>query len=73
MSATKIRYRITGPQSIQRLTPLLHSLRGVSCIAATDVLLTSAANVNHGSSVDKLDFVWETACKITERQQHLGT
>ena len=79
ISTTKIRYRITGPQSIHRLKPLLHGLRGVSCAAVEDVTLTTsssaaaAAAVDRGPPSDVLDFVWETACKITERQQHLST
>ena len=51
----------------------------MSCAAVEDVTLTTsssaaaAAAVDRGPPSDVLDFVWETACKITERQQHLST
>ena len=58
MAAKEVKYRITGPQSISRLEPLLAGMRGITCVPST-------------SSTEPLDFVWETTCKAVERQQHV--
>lgn len=55
-----VSYRITGPQSIQRLDPLLKSIKGFDWKEAN-------------SSISSLHFVWETSCKKTERNQHAGS
>lgn len=53
-------FRITGPQSIERLQPLLKSIIGFQWTTPID-------------SKSNLDFVWETSCKVSERDQHLGS
>ena len=59
MESKELRYRITGPQSISRLEPLLQlEMRGVTCAPAT-------------TATERLDFVWETTCQAAERQQHV--
>lgn len=50
-------YRITGPQSIERLDPLLKSIEGLKWTRTN-------------GSTSSLHFVWETSCKKTERNQH---
>lgn len=52
-------YRITGPQSIERIDPLLQNIE--------DFIWTKADD-----SVSPLDFVWETTCKIADKSQHIG-
>jgi hypothetical protein len=55
-----INYRITGPQSIDRIEPLLTSLNNLQFINADD-------------NIVPLQFVWETSCKISEKNQHLNS
>ena len=53
-------FKITGPQSIERLQPLLKSTKDLQWRIAID-------------SKSDLHFVWETSCKISERDQHLNS
>lgn len=50
-------YRVTGAQSIDRIDPLLKSLDNFDWTSIND-------------STTALDFVWETACKVADRNQH---
>jgi hypothetical protein len=52
-----VSYRITGPQSIERLDPLLKSIEGLDWTRVD-------------GSTSSLHFVWETSCKKSERIQH---
>lgn len=56
-SVDAVSYRITGPQSIERLDPLLKSIEGLKWTRTND-------------STSSLHFVWETSCKKSERNQH---
>jgi hypothetical protein len=58
-SEDAVSYRITGPQSIERLDPLLHLIEGLDWTRAN-------------GSTSSLHFVWETACKKAEKNQHAG-
>lgn len=51
-------YRITGPQSIERLDPLLHEF---------NLNLANAECVTHDQN---LNFVWETTCEKEFRDKH---
>ena len=53
-------FKITGPQSIERLQPLLKSTKDLQWIMSI-------------GSNSCLHFVWETSCKISERDQHLSS
>jgi len=57
-----IRYRITGPQSIERLDPLL---RKIGADLKRDLTLAEDLKAD-----DRLDFVWETACEQSWRSRH---
>jgi glutathione synthase/RimK-type ligase-like ATP-grasp enzyme len=56
-----ISFRITGPQSIERLEPLIPQV-----VADAVSVNPSAAEVDR----QKLDFVWETTCEIAWRARH---
>ena len=57
-------YRITGPQSVERLEPLVQKLCAVSeGTEATDAGSDAAAE-------KRLDLVWETACEQSWRARH---
>lgn len=61
-------FRVTGPQSIERLEPLVPQvLPGSVSVCSTegksDAMMESAG-------VEKLDFVWETACEVAWRARH---
>jgi hypothetical protein len=56
-SEDAVSYRITGPQSIERLDPLLKLTEGLNWTRAN-------------GSTSSLHFVWETSCKKTEKNQH---
>jgi hypothetical protein len=60
MEGKYFRYRVTGPQSIERLDPLIRAfaeLHGFLPIATVDATTT-------------YDFVWETTCEINQRGKH---
>lgn len=50
-------FKITGPQSIERIQPLLKTVKDLQWKSEID-------------SSSNLHFVWETSCKISERDQH---
>jgi hypothetical protein len=53
-----LRYRVTGPQSIERITPLLEQLKyPCTWIEADD-------------STSQIDFVWETSCSLKWNERH---
>ncbi len=56
-------YRITGPQSVERLTPLLKQV----CI---ETFRESSSWAEANESSRELDFVWETACEKSWRERH---
>ena len=58
-------YRITGPQSIERLEPLLIQLFQETTNGGMNIL-KSAQSVNDG----ELTIVWETTCEKAWRQRH---
>jgi len=53
------KYRITGPQSVERLKPLLNSFEGIASWEQAT-----------GDRDEILDFVWETTCEVTWREKH---
>ena len=61
-------FRVTGPQSIERLEPL------VPQVLDDAVSVCSQEGGSEGkfiaSGAKKLDFVWETACEMTWRERH---
>ena len=76
-------YRITGPQSVARLRPLLAAIVApMSAVEASPPLLhappaqnflpeNTSSTPNHpGPHSPKLDFVWETTCEQTWRNAH---
>ena len=69
VSSMSLSYRITGPQSIERLDPLVTQVL-VGAIRADEVDKT-APSVSAEEAVQRpLDFVWETACEQTWRARH---
>jgi hypothetical protein len=60
-------YRITGPQSIDRLEPLVPR---VIPKAEAWKLETSSGSPQDTPPGKKIDFVWETTCELTMRERH---
>lgn len=60
--ATEFRYRITGPQSVARLAPLLRAA----------VAPRVAVEAIDAADPSRLDFCWETACEQAWRARHNG-
>lgn len=61
-------YRITGPQSIERLDPLLRCIQRTFSTAAE----SSVIQWRHAEEIDtQLDFVWETSCEKIWRDRHM--
>ena len=58
-------YRITGPQSIDRLEPLLKGLEPFRWTSIDDVKLDETRTSS------PIDFIWETTFKLTERNTHI--
>ena len=58
-------YRITGPQSIERLDPLLRLLQPATA-TNPEVEWQRAQETD-----ERLSFVWETACEKAWRDRHL--
>ena len=59
-------FRITGPQSIDRLEPLVPQV-----VQSAEKWTGSASTPSgEGRSQDKLNFVWETTCEMTMRERH---
>ncbi len=56
-------FRITGPQSIARLQPLMHQLNMVD--RRSNVWISAT------ESSQKLSFVWETTCEKLWRDRHV--
>ncbi len=61
-------FRVTGPQSIERLEPLVPQVvPGAVSICSQEG--QSGAKLE-ASGAERLDFVWETACEMTWRARH---
>ena len=71
----ELRYRITGKQSVERLTPLLADLvpgckwRAVVLGESLPAATTSNEEEDRGHAVE---LVWETTCEADMRQTHAG-
>ena len=61
-------FRITGPQSIERLEPLVP--RVVEGAVPLDPRSVGPLKGVESSANEKLDFVWETTCEMTMRDRH---
>jgi hypothetical protein len=75
-SDRSLRYRITGPQSIERLEPLLHTISGTkdedtgNPSGSTVGWVAAEAEIIFSDRIS-LDFVWETTCERAWKEAHL--
>lgn len=61
-------FRVTGPQSIDRLEPLVPQVvPGAVSVCSRD---GRSGELMQSTGAEKLDFVWETACEVAWRARH---
>jgi hypothetical protein len=72
----EFKFRVTGPQSVERLEPIVRRLipgaQAVSTSADPDAGYGKGGDGSDLGADKKLDLVWETTCQQTWRERHNG-